>query len=386
MQRKRVLVAHPYVHASGGGNVVAAWALEALREEFAVTLATLGPVDFEGVNRNFGTSLRPEDFAVRIAPARYQAAERWIPTRGALLQMCITMRWAQNLDRREPFDILLGTQNEADFGRPGLQYIHFPWVYLPRPDVELRWYHHIPGLLGAYRGFCRRLAHSSNQGLRRNLSLANSAFVAAKIKEVHGADSVVLYPPVPGEFPEVEWGKRGRAAVAIGRMVDYKRWEMAVEMVELVRRRGLDLSLTLIAHRGEQSWYARRIADLAAARPWFRILFDVPRDRLTAEVAAHRYGIHAMENEHFGIAVAEMLRAGLIPFVHDSGGPVEIVGGRRELCFRDAIDGADKIARAMTDQALEDELRVDMSGRRDCFTTARFCRELRQLVGSFGNS
>ena len=76
-------------------------------------------------------------------------------------------------------------------------------------------------------------------------------------------------------------------------------------------------------------------------------------------MAQHRYGIHTMENEHFGIGVAEMVRAGCIPFVHDSGGPVEIVGGRSELRFRDAPEGAAAMAVAMRDGDLPDRMRGD---------------------------
>jgi hypothetical protein len=67
--RRRVLVAQPYLGTSGGGNVVAAWTLQALREEFQVTLATLGAVDCQGLNQYFGTSLADSDFKIRIAPA-----------------------------------------------------------------------------------------------------------------------------------------------------------------------------------------------------------------------------------------------------------------------------------------------------------------------------
>ncbi len=62
VSRPRVLIAHPYVYPSGGGNSVAAWALQALHDEYEVTLATLGPVDYNAVNGSFGTSLRKEDF------------------------------------------------------------------------------------------------------------------------------------------------------------------------------------------------------------------------------------------------------------------------------------------------------------------------------------
>jgi glycosyltransferase involved in cell wall biosynthesis len=385
MQRKRVLVAHPYLHSSGGGNLVAAWALEALRDEFDVTLATLGGVDCAALNRNFATSLRLDDFAVRVAPLPYQTALRCLPTAGALWQICLTMRWAQDLDRRERFDVLLSTQNEMDFQRCGLEYVHFPWVYLPRPDIELRWFHRIPGFLAAYRGACRLAARSSNEGLRRNLSLANSAFVAGKIREVHGIESVILYPPVPGEFPDIPWERKRPGVVAAGRMNPCKRWGMAVTIMDLLRRGGVELSMTLIAQPDDAD-YGRRIAALADSRPWFRILWNLSREQLAREMAAHRYGIHTMENEHFGIAVAEMLRAAVIPFVHDSGGPVEIVDGRAELLFREQAEAAGKIAAVVANPALERELFAFVLARRNCFSVERFTDALRNLARNFAES
>jgi glycosyltransferase involved in cell wall biosynthesis len=385
MQRKSVLIAHPYFHASGGGNLVAAWAVEALRDEFDVTLATLGTVDCSALNRSFGTSLRAGDFGVRIAPLPYQAVLRCLPTPGALCELCLTMRWAQDLDRREHFAVLLSTQNEMDFKRPGLQYVHFPWVYLPRPEIELRWFHRIPGFLAAYRGACRLLARSSNEGLRRNLSLANSAFVAGKIKEVHGTESAILYPPVPGGFPEIAWEHKRPSIVAVGRMSPCKRWGRAVDIVDRVRRAGVDLEFILIAHRDDPD-YGRRIAALAESRPWFRILWDLSREQLARELAAHRYGIHTMEGEHFGIAVAEMLGAGVIPFVHDSGGPPEIVDGRSELLFRDPAEAAGKIAAVVANPVLERELFEFVLARRRCFSAGRFTGALRDLVYNFGAS
>jgi glycosyltransferase involved in cell wall biosynthesis len=379
MMRKRVLIVQPYLGVVGGGNVVVAWALQALRDEFQVHFATLGPVDYEAVNRSFGTSLRASDFTIRMAPRGYRTLLRYVPTQGALMEICVTTRWARELDARERFDVLLSTTNEMDFGRPGLQYVHYPWGYLPRPDIEMRWFHRIPGLLAAYRGACKLIAHGTDDGTRLNLSMANSTFVAGKIRERYGVDSVIVYPPVPGNFPDIPWEQRRSAAIAIGRMHWIKRWEMAIEIVDRVRSRGLDLGLTLINQPDDRD-YARRMAEAAATRPWFRILTDLSRDELAREVAQHRYGIHTMENEHFGIGVAEMVRAGCIPFVHDSGGPVEIVGGRTELRFRDAAEGAAAVAAAMSDSALEQRLRAVMTAQRDLFSVERFCDSLRQLV------
>ena len=232
MTRKRVLIVHPYVHPSGGGNAVAAWSLEALRESCELSLATLGPVDYGAVNRSFGTSLAAGDFELHVAPEPYQRLLRWMPTPGALLQCCLVMRLAQDLDQRNSYDVLFSTQNEADFGRRGLQYIHHPWVYLPRPDGEMRWFHRVPGILGTYRWLCQRVARVSNEGLRRNVSLANSRYIAERYRQTHGAPAAVLYPPVPGEFPDVDWARRIPGFVAVGRIHGSKRWELAVGILD----------------------------------------------------------------------------------------------------------------------------------------------------------
>ncbi len=379
VNKPTVLIAHPYVRPAGGGNSVAAWALEALRDEFEVTLATLGPVDCEALNRNFGTSLRAKDCTLRIAAPSLRTLLRGFPTPGALLEQCCTMRWAQTLDAARRFDAVLSTQNEADLRRDGLQYVHFPWVYLPRPDIETRWYHRVPGVLNGYRGFCRGVARASAAGLSRSLSLANSEFVADRIRDVHGVESRILYPPVPGGFPKVAMEDRVDGIVAIGRMDHCKRWEMAVEIVDRIRNKGVALSLTLLSHRDDLEFGARLEA-LAATRPWFRILYNLPRHELVQEVARHRYGLHTMEEEHFGIAPAELQRAGCITFVHRSGGPMEIVGHRDELMFGDVDEACERICRVAHDAALAAELRRFADERGRFFSEDRFCAELRGYV------
>ena len=383
MSKKRVLVVHPRVTAAGGGgNGVAAWVLEALRESCDLSLATLQPIDYAAVNRSFGTSLREGDFTVHVAPPSYQRLLNILPTPGALLEVCLTVRLAQNLDRREHYDLLFGTQNEAAFGRRGMHYVHHPWVYLPRPEHELRWFHHIPGFLAAYRGFCGRIAHVTNESLRVNLSLANSTFIAGRIRQVHNVDSVILYPPVPGVFPNVPWEQRVPGFVAVGRIHRCKRWDMAVAILDEVRRRGCDVSLTLIGHLDEAQILSQLEA-LQATRPWFRILNDLSRQELAAEVARHRYGIHTMQDEHFGMAPAEIQRAGCIVFVHNSGGPVEIVGGDERLLFNGVDDAADKIVRVLRDPQVEADLRRHVAAQRERFTAQAFCESLREIVERF---
>lgn len=378
----RILVVHPRLRTLGGGNLLAAWTLQALSSEFNVSLATLEPVDYTALNVTFGTSLRNGDFDVHLPPPGYQRILRSMPTAGALLDICMAMRWAQDVDRRERYDILFGTSNEMDFHRRGVQYIHYPWFYLPRPEFEMRWFHRIPGVLGMYRRSCLALARATPSGLRRNLMLANSQYVAGQIRKAHGTGAQVVYPPVPGDFVELPLERRRMAAAAVGRVHRSKRWDMAVDIVESVRRRGHDLTLTLIGH-GEDTAYAAQLEALAVTRPWFRFLRDVSRAQLLTELSQHRYGIHPMRDEHFGIAPAELQRAGCIPFVHNSGGQVEIVGGDARLTFDSTDDAAERIARVIENPALEHELCGQVAERKNWFTAERFCDSVREIVTQF---
>ena len=292
------------------------------------------------------------------------------------------MRWAQDLDRREHYDVLFSTQDEADFHRRGIQYVHYPWLLLPRPEPELSWYHRVPGTLSLYRKTCMTLARATPEGLRRNLTLANSEFVASRIHAAQGTTARVIFPPVPGAFVQTPWERRRTAIAAVGRFHPIKRWELAVEIVESVRRRGHDLALTLIGH-SDRGHYVEHLAAMATTRPWFRLLLDVDRSRLLAELAQHRFGIHPMEEEHFGIAPAELQRAGCITFVHNSGGPVEIVGGDRRLTFESVEEAAAKIAAVIENPVLQGELIGQVAERRNWFSTERFCDSIREVVAEF---
>ena len=55
-----------------------------------------------------------------------------------------------------------------------------------------------------------------------------------------------------------------------------------------------------------------------------------------------------MKNEHFGIAVAEMMQAGCITFIHDSGGQTEIVN-LRELRYQTKEEAIEKIIQVLKD-------------------------------------
>ena len=121
----------------------------------------------------------------------------------------------------------------------------------------------------------------------------------------------------------------------------------------------------------------------APHRDWISFHHGIPRNELVRLVADSRFGIHAMKDEHFGIAVAELQRAGCVTFVRGGGGAPEIVDHDERLVFESVDDAVEKIDRVLRDEALQAELRDDVDQRRDRFSEERFMREIRGAVDCF---
>ena len=79
-----------------------------------------------------------------------------------------------------------------------------------------------------------------------------------------------------------------------------------------------------------------------------------------------------MENEHFGMAPAEMATAGCIVWVRDDGGQVEIVGGDRRLIYHTREQAVASILAVMASDAEQTSLRAMLAGRVPQFTLDRF--------------
>jgi glycosyltransferase involved in cell wall biosynthesis len=381
--KKRVLIVQPQL-VKGGARSVTAWAMQALRDTCDLTLLTWKPVDFEAINRVFGTSLRPSDARVHLMPAVIDRLLGLAPTSAELFRSGVLQRACQSLLRHEEFDICISNNNEMDFGRRGIQYVNYPSELRERPKNELRWYH-VHSAVSLYRGFCRRFAGTSLARLRSNLTLSNSDFIAGLVREAHGIESVTLHPPVPDDFPAVGWDDREDAVVAIGRFTPEKRWEDAVEIVRRLRESGRPLRLTLIG-QPDHAVYDQAVYALAKQYPWFRVETNLPRERVVQVVARHRYAIHTMHREHFGIAPAEMQMAGCLTFVHRSGGPMEIVGHQEAQMFDDVGDAVRKLTAVMDSAQLQSELRERAAARSRRFTSEEFMRRLRRIVEEFVSS
>jgi glycosyltransferase involved in cell wall biosynthesis len=372
----RVLLVQESVNPPGGGNAVAAWMLQALAGAHDVATLTSRPWNANAVDRFYGTSLRHARIAQLHPPALTRIVDA-LPLRLSRLRMAVLFRSARQL--AGDFDLLLTADNYAAFGRRGLQYVHYPIAFRPEPR---RWH----AVMRAYYGLCDAISGHSFESARVNETLANSDWTAKALRAEQGLAARVLYPPVVNPGCGRPWPQRTDTFLCIGRFDQTKRFELAIAIVERVRSFLPTARLHIIGSRVHRR-YRRRIMSLAQRfADWVTVEEDVSQEHLLALLCSSRYGVHAMEREHFGMAVAEMARAGCVVFVHDSGGQVEAVGDIAELRWRTADDAVERIRHVTSTPALQEEFSARLRCHAERFSSERFVREFSDIAANFSRS
>ena len=79
---------------------------------------------------------------------------------------------------------------------------------------------------------------------------------------------------------------------------------------------------------------------------WVRLRDGLYGEEKYEVLENHAFALHARKREAFGIAVAEMLKMGIVPFVPADSAPVEIVTDDR-LVFDNPDHAVDVIDRAL---------------------------------------
>ncbi len=375
-RRRRLLFVQPSLQPPGGGNGVAAWMLQALKDEYDVTVYTWWPVDVELINRFWGTSMRADDFRATRVPTWLRRIVDAPPLPLAMLRTAVML----NAVRRHlaDYDIAVTANNEADFGMVGVQYVHYPWNMFPRPAVDLRWYH-LGFLLAPYYRLCVGLSGFSADSMRRNISLVNSDWTGRQAWTRYGIASRTVYPPVTMAASPLAWEARATEFVCIGRIAREKQLERVLDVMTAVHAAVPSVRLHLVGTNDDARYYRRIVERIRAAGDWVQLHENLSRAELATLVGGVRYGIHGMREEHFGMAPAEMVRAGCIVWVPDGGGQVEIVGDAR-LTYGSIEEGVAKITRTLGDAEEQTRLRQHLAARAPLFSAERFMQQVRAAV------
>lgn len=370
----------------GGSEAVVMWTLEALKRDYRVALLAGGRIDLPALNLFYGTSINPAECEIIEIPLpRPLAKADW----GAALRGAFAGRGMRpHFDR---FDVLVNAYNISPFGRAGIHFLaDFSWDedlrqrLDPVPRGPRGMLHFSAPIRKAYLALARAVAGTAPQLDASDIGvvIANSNWSRGMLRR-HGIESQVLYPPVRVSARPPAPEKNRRRFICLGRISPEKRIERIITILGAVRARGHDLELHIIGDTGE-TVYGRQIEQLCQSKSSWIVLhgrqFGESRDRLLAESA---FGIHARAKEPFGIAVAEMVAAGCIPFVPAEAGPAEIVEHNSNLTYETAEEAVIKIDEMLTNAAIERETREALRRRAQSFSAETFMRGIRGIVDDF---
>lgn len=378
-----ILIAHPWM-GRGGSEATAMWALHALQDRARVTFATASPVNWDELNATYATRVSPAKVSLLHAPrlpgvnsgtvvAFWQRAwfERFCRTQGANFDACIS------------------AYNPIRFGQRAIQLIgDFSFdekcrlALYPTATDQV---HHRPSVVRqAYLSIGEHLAgrHDEPAFAPDDLVVANSQWTADRLREHFPVHRVpVLYPP-SSPLGEETTTREPLAFVSMSRITPEKEIETLFAILDRVRAAGRPVTLDLLGGIGDDG-YSRRIRRLVRERrEWVRTPGFLGPQEKAALFASRSFGLHACRVEAFGIAVAEMAAAGLIPFVPVEGGTREIVADD-SLIYRSPDDAAGKILAVLDQPEVHGSLRRALRENVARFAPEHFSVRLVEIVQDF---
>lgn len=200
-------------------------------------------------------------------------------------------------------------------GVPHLSYVHTPMRYIWELESQYFPPERFPGPLGAYvRATCANLRRWDRATATRPTALvANSAFVADRIRRHWNRDARVVHPCVDVERFAPGTGPREYYLLA-GAMAPYKRLDLALGAFA---RLGRPL---VVAGSGQDEARLRALAPAGTQfRPWLG-------DDALASLLAGAKALVFPGEEDFGMLPVEAMAAGTPVIAYGRGGALESVG------------------------------------------------------------
>lgn len=375
-----IAVWHPYF-GEGGAESVAMNVIQGLQSNHNITLITMHPVEIEEVNQYYDMNVDTTVDVCRIGkigPTLQSSSERFdqmIGRRIGRLHVAVFTRFMRSL--ADDFDLVFSTHGELSVDIPSIQYVHYPWYN--RSEIPETIESHNP-IKDVYNRLCGIVAAHDNDSIRHHTLLTNSDWTGRLIKDIYGVHPETVYPPViTTGFEPQPWKKRESGFVTVSRLVPRKNILRNIKIVRALRERGHDVHLHLIGP-SPQTGYPEVVKEEVQRWEFISLEGRLPREELVEMLCTHKYGLHGMEYEHFGIIIAEFVAAGVIPFTPNSGGPCEILNQQEEMLYDTAPGAIKKIGSVLESRELQDELRESLPDIEKRFGPAQFRNRIQEIV------
>lgn len=234
----------------------------------------------------------------------------------------------------ESFDLIISSSAAVSKNvrkKPGqihICYCHTPIRYAW--DMEDEYLQHLNPVLRPFKFFIRYvLSNLRKWDLKRtpqvDYFLANSHFVAERIKRIYNRDAVVVYPPVETNSFALANLPRKDFYVTAGRLVPYKNTQVIAEAFKHMPEK----KLFIIGDGPEK----KKVMKFAGDNVF--LLGYQPKDRMVKYIQEAKAFILAAE-EDFGITTVEAQSCGTPIIAYQKGGYLEtVVSGKTGVFFNE---------------------------------------------------
>ncbi|PSF34267.1 glycosyl transferase family 1 [Aphanothece hegewaldii CCALA 016] len=364
----KIAIYYPYF-LGGGAEAVALWMLEALKDNYDLTLFTFSDVDFNKLNLMYETHLSNELIKTQtVFPKSLNHFSNFLTSNNPhFRQFSLHSVLRLIKSKRDDYDLLISAYNAVDLGKPGLQYIH--WIKVVEGEKLAQKYYN-------------KLSDFSVERLKQNISLVNSQVVQEQVSLNYNIESTVVYPPVVIQTHDIPWEEKEDAFICSGRLVRAKQPHKAIQILKAVREKGFNVKLYLTGGGGGgQQDYIRFLNKMIKENSsWVKLCKNMSYEDYTKVLYNCKYGLH-YKQEPFGISVAEMVKAGVIPFVKSSGGQIEIVGkDNQDLFYKSDEDAVNAIVKVLQNQDKIIQIRQSLKLQKDLFSTDNFMSQIKRIV------
>jgi glycosyltransferase involved in cell wall biosynthesis len=256
-------------------------------------------------------------------------------------------------------DVFISVWDEVAVEGTSVQYVHFPRRYETFEMAHDYAADSVTICFAKLIKFIGRMVadYDANQ-VRESTILANSERTASKIRAWYGAEPSILYPPIDTSgFDRCQpWSEREDGFVFVGRIAPGKNVIEIIHILQEVRADGHDIHLHLVGPKNQDTpEYYDRVRSLCQDNEFVSLEGPLYNEELDEMLLNHKYGISA-STESFGMSIAEMVGAGMIPFVSNDGGQREIVNDTNEILFGEQSEAVEKITAVLSGSVDREEI------------------------------
>lgn len=233
-RKPRIAICHDWLVARRGGEHV----LEAI----ALALDPIADLDIIFTMFNTGADIGPTTNRLRrrasVLNALPAPLRRWLIPAYPIATADLSRKLRAEHQRR-PFDLIVSTHSAAIKAvKPPPGVLHLCYIHAPARYIWTQGHDYAGGLRGLGLSMIRPIYKSWDRrtAARVTAFIANSTHTAAQVRRCYDAQASVVFPPVRTDFftPAADT-LRGEHWLAVGALVPYKRFDLAIQAANEAR-------------------------------------------------------------------------------------------------------------------------------------------------------